>query len=160
MNLVVNKYVYGLRLPVLNKKILQLNEPQRGEVVVFRHPPNPKVNYIKRVVGVPGDRDVDLKRIGGQLEPVLVEQAGPEDLAKAPALVKGYIGPQRLAEAKIRYLVDPLVVPNSAWVTGANAEGKHAAFVTRGRDFTPDGEIGAVEIPQEAFLAVLRMDEA
>jgi prolyl-tRNA synthetase, family II len=98
------------------------------------------------VVGVPGDREVDLKRIGGQLEPVLVEQAGPDDLAKRPELVKGYIGPQRLAEWKIRYLVDPLVVPGSAWVTGANEPGKHAAHVVRGRDFEPEGELGAVEI--------------
>jgi prolyl-tRNA synthetase len=98
------------------------------------------------VVGVPGDREVDLKRLSGQLEPVEVDQAGPEDLAKAPVLVKGYIGPQVLADAKIRFMVDPLVVPGSAWVTGANEADKHAAFVVRGRDFTPDGEIGAVEI--------------
>ena len=98
------------------------------------------------VVGVPGDREVDLKRIGGQLEPVLVEQAGPDDIARVPELVKGYIGPQRLAEWKVRYVVDPLVVEGSAWVTGANDEGKHAAFVVRGRDFVPDGELGAVEI--------------
>src|SRR5689334_23820807 len=98
------------------------------------------------IVGVPGDREVDLKRIGGQLEPVQVEQAGPDDLAKEPGLIKGYIGPQKLAELKVRYLVDPLVVEGSAWVTGANVEGKHAAHVVRGRDFTPDGEIGAVEI--------------
>ena len=98
------------------------------------------------VVGVPGDREVDLKRLGGQLEPTLVEQAGPEDFAKHPGLVKGYIGPQVLAELKIRFLVDPLVVEGSAWVTGANEQDRHAAFVVRGRDFTPDGEIGAVEI--------------
>jgi prolyl-tRNA synthetase len=98
------------------------------------------------VVGVPGDREVDMKRLGGQLEPVLVEQAGPDDLARQPGLVKGYIGPQLLSELKVRYLVDPLVVEGSSWVTGANAEDKHAAFAVRGRDFTPDGEIGAVEI--------------
>jgi prolyl-tRNA synthetase len=98
------------------------------------------------VVGVPGDREVDLKRISGQLEPVVVEQAGPDDLAAHPGLVKGYIGPQVLRELKIRYLVDPVVVEGSAWVTGANVEGRHAANVVRGRDFTPDGEIGAVEI--------------
>ena len=101
------------------------------------------------VVGVPGDREVDLKRIGGQLEPVEVEQAGPEDLARHPTLIKGYIGPQILgdqADSGIRYVVDPLVVEGSAWVTGANVEGKHAAFVVRGRDFAPDGELGAVEI--------------
>lgn len=98
------------------------------------------------VVGVPGDREVDLKRLGGQLEPVEVEQAGPEDIAKVPQLVKGYIGPQQLAEWKVRYLVDPIVVEGSAWITGANVAGKHAANVVRGRDFVPDGEIGAVEI--------------
>jgi prolyl-tRNA synthetase len=98
------------------------------------------------IVGVPGDREVDLKRLSGQLEPVVVEQAGPDDLATQPGLVKGYIGPQVLSELKIRYLVDPLVVEGSAWVTGANQPGKHAANVVRGRDFTPDGEIGAVEI--------------
>ena len=98
------------------------------------------------VVGVPGDRDVDLKRIAGQLEPVEVAQADADDLAKEPRLVKGYIGPQLLAEIGVRYLVDPTVVPGSAWITGANQTDKHAAFVTRGRDFEPAGEIGAVEI--------------
>jgi prolyl-tRNA synthetase len=98
------------------------------------------------IVGVPGDREVDLKRISGQLEPGQVEQAGPDELATVPALVKGYIGPQILREAKVRYLVDPLIVEGSSWVTGANAEGHHARNVVRGRDFAPDGEVGAVEI--------------
>ncbi len=98
------------------------------------------------VVGVPGDREIDLKRVGGQLEPVVVAQAEPADLVREPRLVKGYIGPQLLSEIGVRYLVDPLVVPGSAWVTGANEVDRHAAFVVRGRDFTPDGEIGAVEI--------------
>jgi len=53
--LVVNKFAYGLRLPVLNRKFLEIGAPQRGEVVVFRYPPNPAVNFIKRVVGLPGD---------------------------------------------------------------------------------------------------------
>jgi signal peptidase I len=54
--IVVNKYAYGLRLPIVNKTILQTGTPQRGDVVVFRHPPNPSVNFIKRLVGLPGDR--------------------------------------------------------------------------------------------------------
>jgi prolyl-tRNA synthetase len=98
------------------------------------------------IVGVPGDRDVDLKRLSGQLEPIEVSQAEPDDLALVPELIKGYIGPQQLAALKVRYLVDPLVAVGTSWVTGANAEGKHAVFVVRGRDFTPEGEIGAVEI--------------
>ena len=76
------------------------------------------------MVGVPGDREVDMKRLAGQLEPVEVEQADAEDLAAEPELVKGYIGPQLLAELKVRYLVDPLVVEGSAWVTGANERGQ------------------------------------
>ncbi|MDX6275214.1 MAG: prolyl-tRNA synthetase [Frankiales bacterium] len=98
------------------------------------------------VVGVPGDREVDLKRIAGQLEPVEVEQADGDDLKAEPRLVRGYIGPQLLAQIGVRYLVDPLVVPGSSWVTGANAEDKHAAHVVRGRDFEPAGQLGAVEI--------------
>jgi signal peptidase I len=54
--IVVNKYAYGLRMPVLNRKFLDTGSPQRGDVVVFRYPPNPSVNYIKRLVGLPGDR--------------------------------------------------------------------------------------------------------
>ena len=53
--ILVNKYHYGVRLPVINKKIIELNKPQRGDVMVFRYPANPSIDYIKRVVGVPGD---------------------------------------------------------------------------------------------------------
>jgi signal peptidase I len=54
--IVVNKFAYGLRLPVVNQKFIATGEPQRGDVVVFRWPPNPSINYIKRLVGKPGDR--------------------------------------------------------------------------------------------------------
>ena len=54
--ILVNKYTYGIRLPVANVKVLAVNEPRRGEVMVFRYPENPSLDYIKRVVGVPGDR--------------------------------------------------------------------------------------------------------
>ena len=54
--ILVNKYTFGIRLPVINKKIVEINTPQRGDVVVFRYPPDPTLDYIKRVVGVPGDR--------------------------------------------------------------------------------------------------------
>lgn len=98
------------------------------------------------VIGVPGDRDIDLQRVAGQLEPVKVEAATGDDLATEPRLVQGYIGPQILAELGVRYLVDPLVVEGSAWVTGNNQVGYHASGVVRGRDFLPDGQIGAVQI--------------
>ncbi len=53
--ILVNKFAYGLRLPVLNRKVVEIGDPQRGDVVVFKFPLNPKVDYIKRVVGLPGD---------------------------------------------------------------------------------------------------------
>lgn len=54
--ILVNKYTYGIRLPVINKKIFEIGTPQRGDVMVFRYPDNPSLDYIKRVVGVPGDK--------------------------------------------------------------------------------------------------------
>ncbi len=54
--ILVNKFDYGIRLPVLNKKVVEMDLPQRGDVVVFRYPPNPQLDYIKRVIGTPGDR--------------------------------------------------------------------------------------------------------
>tara|TARA_R110002073_G_scaffold167057_8_gene323677 strand:+ start:1691 stop:2497 length:807 start_codon:yes stop_codon:yes gene_type:complete len=54
--ILVNKYNYGIRLPVINLKIMDVNKPKRGEVMVFRYPEDPSVDYIKRVVGIPGDK--------------------------------------------------------------------------------------------------------
>ena len=54
--ILVNKFTYGIRLPVINKKIIDINEPKRGDVMVFRYPENPSQDYIKRVIGVPGDK--------------------------------------------------------------------------------------------------------
>jgi len=54
--ILVNKFTYGVRLPVLNTKVVELNSPERGDIVVFRFPKNPTVDYIKRVVGIPGDK--------------------------------------------------------------------------------------------------------
>lgn len=56
--ILVNKFTYGIRLPIINKKIIALNEPQRGDVMVFHYPENPSMDYIKRVVGLPGDEIV------------------------------------------------------------------------------------------------------
>ena len=54
--ILVNKFHYGIRLPVLNTKVVEWNKPERGDVMVFRYPPQPSLDYIKRVVGVPGDK--------------------------------------------------------------------------------------------------------
>jgi prolyl-tRNA synthetase len=93
-------------------------------------------------VGVPGDREVDLKRLEANVSPA--EVLPFEDFAGNPQLVKGYIGPQGLTG--IRYVVDPLVAPGSAWATGANEPGKHAVDVVCGRDFEPAGVVPAAEV--------------
>jgi signal peptidase I len=75
----VNKFVYGLRLPVLNVRILEIGEPERGDVVVFRLPSDPSINYIKRVVGLPGDvvvYDKAAKQLTINGEIMLVERIG------------------------------------------------------------------------------------
>ncbi|KPK07040.1 MAG: signal peptidase [Betaproteobacteria bacterium SG8_39] len=54
--ILVNKFTYGIRLPVINRKVIEINAPQRGDVMVFRYPPDPSLDYIKRVIGLPGDR--------------------------------------------------------------------------------------------------------
>ena len=99
------------------------------------------------VIGLPGDREVDAKRLEAQVSPAEVEPFTEFD--KHPALVKGYIGPQVLgaeSESKIRYLVDPRIVPGSRWITGANEPGKHVFDLVAGRDFSWDGVIEAAEV--------------
>lgn len=56
--ILVNKYIYGIRLPIVNKKVVDINTPQRGDVMVFKFPKDPSLDYIKRVVGIPGDKVV------------------------------------------------------------------------------------------------------
>lgn len=73
----VNKFAYGIRLPVINRKVVEIGAPQRGEVVVFRYPPDPSLDYIKRVVGLPGDKVAyQNKRLTINGQPVPVEKAG------------------------------------------------------------------------------------
>ena len=96
------------------------------------------------IVGVPGDREIDMKRLEANVAPAEVVAFEGEDFAKHPGLVRGYIGPQ--GDLGVRYVVDPLVAEGTAWVTGANTEGKHARNVVMGRDFTPDGFLAAAEV--------------
>src|SRR5262245_63337411 len=73
--ILVNKFTYGIRLPVINKKIVEINHPQRGDVMVFRYPKDPSLDYIKRVVGVPGDQiEYRGKRLTINGQPVPVRQ--------------------------------------------------------------------------------------
>ncbi len=106
------------------------------------------------VIGLPGDRDVDLKRAEAAFSPNEIEQANEEDFAKHPELIKGYIGPVKGSQAilglkgssKIRYLLDPRIVEGSAWITGANEKEKHVYDLVAGRDFSADGVIDVAEV--------------
>ena len=97
-------------------------------------------------VGVPGDREVDFKRLEASVEPAEVELLTEADFAANPFLVKGYIGPKGLQDNGVRYLVDPRVVDGTSWITGADEPGKHVVNLVAGRDFTPDGTIEAAEV--------------
>ena len=101
------------------------------------------------VIGLPGNREVDLKRVEAALHPAVVVPFEEADFAKHPALVKGFIGPQALgtsSDSQITFLVDPRVVPGSTWITGANETDKHIVNVVAGRDFTWDGVIEAAAV--------------
>ena len=97
-------------------------------------------------VGVPGDREVDEKRLAAALEPADYALLGDDDFAKYPFLVKGYIGPKALRDNEVRYLVDPRIVDGTSWITGADEPGRHVVGLVAGRDFTADGTIEAAEV--------------
>lgn len=97
-------------------------------------------------IGVPGDRDVDEKRLEASVAPAEFVMLGDADFAANPFLVKGYIGPKALQDNGVRYLVDPRVVDGTAWITGANEKGKHVVDLVAGRDFVADGTIEAAEV--------------
>jgi prolyl-tRNA synthetase len=97
-------------------------------------------------IGVPGDREVDDKRLGAALEPAEHALLDDADFVRHPFLVKGYIGPKSLRDNGVRYLVDPRVVDGTSWITGADQPGKHVVGLVAGRDFTADGTIEAAEV--------------
>lgn len=106
------------------------------------------------VVGVPGDREVDMKRAEVAFAPALVEAADETDFAAHPGLVKGYIGPWspsgpvlgETSSTGIRYLLDPRVGDGTAWITGANEPEKHVYHLVAGRDFVGDGRVDIAEV--------------
>ncbi|OFJ55242.1 proline--tRNA ligase [Mycolicibacterium grossiae] len=97
-------------------------------------------------VGVPGDREVDEKRLGAALEPAEYALLDDADFAANPFLVKGYVGPKALRDNGIRYLLDPRIVDGTAWITGADAPNQHVVDLVAGRDFHGDGTIEAAEV--------------
>ncbi|WP_031144043.1 proline--tRNA ligase [Streptomyces xanthophaeus] len=121
-----------------------------------------KVDGEIMAVGVPGDREVDLGKLGEHLAPAVVELVTAEDFEGRTDLVRGYVGPQGLE--KVRYLADPRVAPGTAWVTGANRADTHARNVVCGRDFEVDQYLDVVVVepgdPCPSCGAGLRLDRA
>jgi prolyl-tRNA synthetase len=136
----------------LNEKFPRTDRPWtaadtlKNVLVVLKHPDGTREPV---AIGLPGDREVDQKRLEGQMEPTEVEPFDEAEFKKYPSLAKGYIGPGALgekSESEIRYLVDPRVVEGTRWVTGADVDGSHVIDLVAGRDFTPDGTIEAAEV--------------
>ena len=106
------------------------------------------------VVGLPGDREVDLKRAEAWFGPAEVEPATEADFAAHPELIKGYIGPTKDGQqllglsgsSNLRYLLDPRVAKGSAWITGANKPERHVWNLVFGRDFEADGLADIAEV--------------
>lgn len=100
-------------------------------------------------VGLPGDREVDMRRLEAAIAPGEAVPFEEADFAARPTLAKGYIGPGALGEDKpagVKYLLDPRVVPGTRWITGSDTSGKHVYDLVAGRDFTADGTIEAAEV--------------
>jgi prolyl-tRNA synthetase len=118
----------------------------KNVVVMLEHPDGTREPL---AIGVPGDREVDEKRLEAQVSPAEVAAFEPADFEAHPGLVKGYIGPGALGlegSTGIRYLLDPRVADGTRWVTGANQPGRHVIDLVAGRDFTGDGKIEAAEV--------------
>jgi prolyl-tRNA synthetase len=116
-------------------------------VLVKLRQPDGKTELL--AIGLPGDREVDQKRLEAVVLPATVEPFTDEDFASNPGLVRGYIGPAALGADKpagVRYLVDPRVVEGTRWITGANEPGRHVFDLVAGRDFTGDGTIEAASV--------------
>ncbi|MBC7633130.1 proline--tRNA ligase [Aeromicrobium sp.] len=118
----------------------------KNVLVMLRQPDGDRVPL---AIGLPGNREVDAKRLEAHVAPAAVEPFDEADFAAHPALVKGYIGPGALGSESvtgIRYLTDPRVVEGSRWVTGADVQGSHVLDLVAGRDFVSDGTIEAAEV--------------
>ena len=130
--ILVNKYSYGVRLPVINTKVVDISEPERGDVVVFRYPPQPEIDYIKRVVGLPGDRVEYCDKtvyINGQVMKQTEREKGADLLGIVPIknkLLSEKLGDKNhdiaVAPGRQRVLVDHIIPDGEYFVMGDNRD--------------------------------------
>jgi signal peptidase I len=113
--ILVNKFTYGIRLPVINKKIISINDPQHGDVMVFRYPEDPSLDYIKRVVGIPGDTVAyQNKRLSINGQPVETTRDGDYLHSGRVYFSERFV--ERLGNTEHRYLNDsdaPAFIPDA-----------------------------------------------
>ncbi|QNE89752.1 proline--tRNA ligase [Corynebacterium incognita] len=116
--------------------------------VMVRQPGVAAYSDDEELVGVliPGDRELDEKRLEASLEPAEFRLAEDKDFKKYPFLVRGYIGPRGLNANEVRVLADPRVVRGSVWITGADEVNRHVVGLVAGRDFHVDGTVEAAEV--------------
>lgn len=135
--ILVNKYTYGIRVPILNNTIVEVSNPERGDVVVFHYPPEPSIDYIKRVVGVPGDQiqyqDKQLV-INGQV--VSQEDAGVyEYLSTDLDVVKADQKTEVLGEKTHQMLVTSAPLPYRSDMLGYHLQAGATITVPEGQYF-------------------------
>ena len=121
--ILVNKFTYGIRLPVANRKLVELGSPQRGDVMVFRYPDDPSLDYIKRVVGLPGDRvEYRSKRLSINGSPVPVRQIEDYLSKERMQFSRRYV--ERLGRVEHEILLEedapPSMTPSRAFPFAAN----------------------------------------
>jgi signal peptidase I len=144
--IIVNKYAYGLRLPVLNTKVVNVGEPQRGDVVVFRWPRDPSTNFIKRLVGLPGDHvEVHDNRITINGKPVELDIAATKyndgcyvGLTKAEERLGTHPHETIFCPVALDRQPDPLPACNRSEVRGYVCGDRESALYAKTQDFVGD----------------------
>ncbi len=150
--IVVNKFSYGIRLPVLNKKVINIGSPQRGEVVVFRYPKDPSVNFIKRAVGLPGDtityRDKQLFVNGEKVEEVAKGRFKSSDIKCSTPAVDAVLFDEQLGSVDHKILLHGRSRSrNGQWVVPAG----HYFMMGDNRDRSNDSRAWGF-VPEENLL--------
>ncbi len=145
--ILVNKFDYGVRLPIINKKIIDVGEPERGDVIVFRYPPQPTISYIKRVVGVPGDHIVydhgQLTINGTKVAKVPVEFSREKDALDTPTSIyhKETLGEHTFT---MRELEDVNVARQAPFIN----------YVENGKYSATNGLYWKVKVPEGQYFAM------
>lgn len=148
--ILVNKYGYGIRLPIINKKIIEVSHPERGDVMVFRFPNDPSINYIKRVIGLPGDtvkyQDKKLYINGKLMDQAPLNDYQIGERGQRTLVAKRFI--EALGDVKHDILIDPSSrTLNNTWTVPAN----HYFVMGDNRDQSNDSRVWGF-VPEENII--------